>query len=290
MLDPERRERLERAAGGVVRALRPLHGGCIAQVLLVTLEDGTRLVCKADPGPRPRLDIEGMMLDCLARTGVIPVPGVRSADPDLLVLEYVEHDGARSDRGEREAAEMLARLHACSSERYGYDTDTLIGSLDQANPESADWPRFFAEHRLLTTARLALGRGAITAESMSRLERLASDIDRYIDPPPTRPALIHGDVWGGNVLWRQGRIAAFIDPAIYFADPEIELAFIDLFSCFGDAFWTRYTELAPIRPGFREVRVDLYNLYPLLVHAALFAGGYGASVAANLDRLGIRGA
>lgn len=290
MLDPERRERLERAAGGPVRVLRPLHGGCIAQVLLVSLQDGTRLVCKADRGPRSRLDIEAMMLDRLARTGVIPVPGVRSADPDLLVMEYVDHDGSRSERGEREAAEILARLHAISSEWYGYDADTLIGSLDQANPRTGDWPRFFADHRLLPTARLALGRGAIPARTMARLERLASDIARYIDPPPPRPSLIHGDVWGGNVLWHQGRIAAFIDPAIYFADPEIELAFIDLFSCFGDAFWERYRERATIRPGFREVRVDLYNLYPLLVHAALFAGGYGASVAANLDRLGIPGA
>ena len=93
-------------------------------------------------------------------------------------------------------------------------------------------------------------------------------------------------MWGGNVLVKGGRIAGFVDPAIYYADPEIELAFSTLFSTFGDAFFARYAELRPLRPGFFEERCDIYNLYPLLVHVRLFGGGYVGSVSGTLSRFG----
>jgi fructosamine-3-kinase len=82
----------------------------------------------------------------------------------------------------------------------------------------------------------------------------------------------------------RGRIAGFIDPAIYHADPEIELAFSTVFGTFGEPFFRRYAELRPIRPGFFEVRRDLYNLYPLLVHARLFGGGYRSQVSRIVSR------
>jgi fructosamine-3-kinase len=131
--------------------------------------------------------------------------------------------------------------------------------------------------------RQALDSGRLPAASFAALERLCGKLDRYIDAG-TRPSLIHGDVWGGNVLARAGRIAAFVDPAIYFADAEIELAFSTLFGTFGEAFFDRYREIRPIAPGFLEVRRDLYNLYPLLVHTRLFGASYAASVKRSLAR------
>lgn len=226
------------------------------------------------------------MLDRLAATGSIPVPRVLHAEPDLLILEHIENDGRRSDRGEAEAAAMLARLHAITRDRFGFERDTLIGSLHQPNGDMDHWPRFFAERRLLHMGRRAHEAGSIPGSTLTKLEKLAADIDRLIDPPPARPALVHGDIWSGNVLWHEGRVAAFIDPATYFADPEIELAFIDLFGCFGRTFWDHYGDFGSIRPGFWEARRDLYNIYPLLVHATLFGGGYGASVTRTLASLG----
>jgi fructosamine-3-kinase len=93
-------------------------------------------------------------------------------------------------------------------------------------------------------------------------------------------------MWGGNVLVNDGCIAGFIDPAIYYADPEIELAFSTLFSTFGEPFFRRYSEIRPIRPDFFEVRRDLYNLWPLLVHVRLFGGGYVRQVERILKSLG----
>jgi fructosamine-3-kinase len=119
---------------------------------------------------------------------------------------------------------------------------------------------------------------------LARVEKLCGQLDRWITAPDA-PRLIHGDMWTGNVLVKGGRIAAFVDPALYYADPEIELAFATLFGTFGDSFFRRYGELRPIRPGFFEARRGLYNLYPLLVHVRLFGGSYLQDVAKNISEL-----
>ena len=90
-----------------------------------------------------------------------------------------------------------------------------------------------------------------------------------------------------NILVKSGRIAAVLDPAIYFGHPEIELAFATLFGTLGEPFFARYRELAPLDPGFFELRRDLYNLYPLLVHVTLFGRSYLGPIERFLDRVGV---
>lgn len=132
--------------------------------------------------------------------------------------------------------------------------------------------------------RLALETGNFPTEAYARLERFCEiKLDTYIEEP-ARPSLVHGDMWGGNILVHDGRIAAFIDPAIYHADAEVELAFATLFGTYGDPFFRRYNEHRPIRPGFFEVRRDIYNLYPLLTHSFYFGGQYPAQVDGVLRR------
>jgi fructosamine-3-kinase len=82
------------------------------------------------------------------------------------------------------------------------------------------------------------------------------------------------------------RVTGFLDPAIYYADAEIELAFSTLFGTFGDPFFARYEALRPLEPGFMDTRRDIYNLYPLLVHVRLFGGSYVRSVDGILRRFG----
>lgn len=263
--------RIEGALGAPVTGARRLAGGCVADVLRADLADG-RVVAVKHGGSS--YQTEAGMLRALAERSALPVPGVLHAEPDLLILEYVESDGRLDADAERHGAELLAELHAVRGPSFGFDRPTLIGPLGQPCPPTGSWLEFFAEHRLRHFGRLARERGAITGPCWDALRRLADRIGEFLREPE-HPSLIHGDVWGGNVLCRGGRIAAFIDPATHYAHPEVELAFTTLFSTFGRPFFERYRELRPIEPGFFEQRRDLYNLYPLLVHATLFGGGYG---------------
>lgn len=273
--------RLEAALGLRTTGLYPLKGGCVGPVYEAYLEDGRRVALKAGTD-NAALDLEAWMLEVLRPH--LPVPRVLHASPSLLVMEFVEGTSTFDDAAERHAAELLARLHTVRGERFGLERDTLIGGLPQPNSPSRSWIGFFREHRLLHMAEQARFAGRLPPRTHERIRRLADRLDVLLGEPDA-PALIHGDVWTGNVLARAGRITAFLDPAVYFADPEIELAFITLFSTFGPVFFAHYARRRPIRPGFFETRRHIYNLYPLLVHSRLFGGHYPAEVARTLDRL-----
>ena len=280
--------RVERALGIKPVAARALAGGSTVAVLGLTLGDGRRAVAKWGPG---RFSIEKAMLEALDRQGSLPLPEVYAAEEDLLLLEYIESDGgggglaAPGPKAQAHAAELLAGLHATRFERFGFEIDTLIGKLDQPNPWADDWIGFFAEHRLLHMARASEREGTLPDGMLGRLEGLAERLDGLI-LRPAHPSLLHGDVWTGNVLVRGDRIAAFIDPAVCYGDREMDLAFATLFRTVGEPFFKRYAEIAPLEPGFFEVRRDIYNIYPLLVHVRYWDVSYAQGIDRTLRRHG----
>jgi fructosamine-3-kinase len=279
-------EGIEEHLGERLRRARPIGGGCIGEVYRVDLDDGTTLVAKVDREGESSLEREAYMLRYLREKSDLPIPEVYHGSETLLLMEFVEGGSRFSEGAERHAAELLSELHGITAGAYGHERDTLIGGLDQPNPWTESWVEFFREHRLLYLARVAHEAGRLPAEDLERVGRLAERLDEHLEGPG-RPSLIHGDVWSANVLAKGDRITAFLDPAIYYADPEIELAFISLFNSFGDTFFQRYQEIRGIRPGFFAERRDLYNLYPLLAHVYFFGGGYLGSVQDTLRRFGL---
>jgi fructosamine-3-kinase len=275
---------IDHALGRRPLRAEPIGGGGMAAVWRLDMPDGDVLVAKTGPAGAG-LDVEGWMLDYLRDRSALPVPEVLFAADDLLVMTHIPANEAIGPQAERHAAELLATLHDIGALAFGLERDTLIGGLPQPNGWMASWRDFFRDRRLLAMGRQALDAGQLPAALMHRIERLAGRLDAWIDDD-TEPSLIHGDIWGGNVMVQGGRIAGFVDPAIYYADAEIELAFSTMFGTFGDAFFSRYGELRPLRPGFFEVRRDLYNLYPALVHVRLFGGTYVGGVERTLVKLG----
>ncbi len=276
--------KISELTGRDVEHVAPLTGGCVGEVYRVWLDGGDSVVVKTGR-PGDPLDVEGWMLGYLGDHGSLPVPGVLLARDSLLVMTYIDGEDALSAASERHAAELLAALHGVTAPEFGLDRDTVIGGIAQPNGFAASWVEFFRDRRLLYMAEQAEQAGRLSGDIRARIDNLAARIGEFIDEPPA-PSLIHGDMWGGNVLVHGDRIAGFVDPAIYYGDAEIELAFSTMFATFGEGFFRRYDELRPLRPGFFEVRRDIYNLWPLLVHARLFGGGYAQSVENTLSRFG----
>lgn len=274
-------QRLASVTGAAVRSLTPLRGGDIAAIWRVDLADGRVLVAKQGR----QLETEAWMLRYLAANSKAPVPEVYHADDTLLLLEFIEHDDLFDPFAETELGEIVAGLHGIEAPLFGAERDTLIGELLQPNTPSDNWRDFFRDQRLLAMAHAAYEAGRLPAALRHRLDRLAGRLHIWLrnDAPPS---LIHGDLWAGNMLSRRTKVVGLIDPALYYADPEIELAFMTLFNSVGRNFFARYAARRPLRPGFFEERRDLYNLYPLLVHVRLFGGPYVAQVERALTRYG----
>ena len=279
-------EQLAQVLGSPVIDLRPMSGGCVAEAWRARLADGRVAAVKRDDPDQSTLPLEGWMLDYLRRHSPLPVAEVYHAGPGLLVMAYIDHDGCGLDaQTQRHCAEVIAAGHAIRWDRFGLERDTLIGALHQPNSPARRWIPFFRDQRLLYIAREALKERRISDGLMRRIERLADRLEQYLDEPE-HPSLLHGDLWGGNILTRNGRLVGLIDPAIYYGHPEIERAFSTLFHTFGKPFFDAYAALRRLSKDFFTIRRDLYNLYPLLVHVRLFGSSYLGGIDSTLTRLG----
>lgn len=284
-MSPAILKEIEAALGLPVKAISPLSGGSVGEVYKAQLHDDRTIVAKVDNNGEQQLALEGFMLGYLADESQLPVPEVLFSNSKLLLLEYLPGRSTFSPGAQKCAAELLADLHEIKAPGFGFERDTLIGGLHQPNPWASSWLDFFRDNRLTFMGKMALEAGRLPVDIFNRIMDLCEKLNDWLEEPEY-PSLIHGDAWAGNILANGDEITGFLDPAIYFADPEIELAFTSLFGTFNDVFFQRYHEIRPIKPGFMNLRRHIYNLYPLLVHVRLFGGNYISSVDQTLRRFG----
>lgn len=261
------------ACGVAVESSRSVAGGDINEALRVELADGRALFVKhrADP-PEGFYAAEAAGLSWLAE-GPLPVPGVVAVTDALLALEWVE---TASRGGDFDAAlgGGLGQLHELGADCFGGRV-TFLGSLRVPEEAAPDWPAFYGEQRLAPLVAMAVDAGALPDGAAAAVERVIARLDELCGPPEA-PARLHGDLWSGNVMAGPDGAPWLVDPAAYGGHREVDLAMLSLFGRPGPGFMDAYEEVRPLADGHEE-RVELYQLLPLLVHAVLFGGHYGAS-------------
>jgi fructosamine-3-kinase len=239
--------------------LQRLAGGDLSEVLLLRRPDGRCTVAKSSPN----VASEAAMLRALAGAG-IPAPAVEAEHDNVLLIEHIDNDGVFSANAWASLGSALRRLHDRTGEAYGWPTDYALGSVALDNRETRDWPTFWAERRLRATAAV------LDRPWRERVDALAARVAALLPQQPP-PSLLHGDLWTGNILVADNRLAALIDPACYHGHGEVDLAMLTLFDAPPPSFWDAYGTLDP---GWPE-RQALYQLFPALVHLRLFGGSYG---------------
>ncbi|MCG8414888.1 MAG: fructosamine kinase family protein, partial [Pseudomonadales bacterium] len=266
---------------GDIGARESLSGGCISEVSRLQLSAGSTAILKQHPLPPSNMfAAEAAGLNALRDRQALRVPQVLFCSEHCILLEDLGQGNKPSDFWNR-LGTGLAALHAQTDTEFGFSLDNYCGATPQSNTRTKDGYQFFAEQRLLALGTQARNRGALSNREFSQLETLANNLQRWI--PPLPPALIHGDLWSGNVHCTKEGDPALIDPATHWGWAEAELAMTDLFGGFPPAFYASYSEVSNLDREWRE-RVPLYNLYHLLNHLLLFGGSYHQSVRVILDR------
>lgn len=274
---------LDALGRGPVRRWRGLSGGSINTVVHITFTAGDPAVLKYNAGaPADFFVREAGGLALLADGDGPRVPEVLAFGTNFLVLAVVPESDPGPGAWQRFGHELAALHRRCAS-CFGLAFDNYIGLTPQDNTLTADGHAFFAERRLLVLAEAAQTRGLLEADHCRRLERL---VDRLPGLIPTQPAsLLHGDLWGGNVIAGPSGGLWMLDPAVYYGWAEADLAMTFLFGSFPRAFYQAYLEAHPLLPGWRE-RMPIYNLYHLLNHLNLFGPSYLPGVEQVLLKFG----
>ena len=270
----------------IVRAA-PISGGDINQAfLLETTVQPLFLKYNQYAWGAAMLETEGKGLGLLLSARSLAVPTVVGSgsvdDYHYLLLEYWPRTSPTADFWQ-DFGTGLALMHQRSSSAFGLSFDNYIGSLYQSNKEQDSWHSFYPQERLRPLLLQGFELGLFSQKDLQYFEHLQRALPGLF--PAELPALLHGDLWSGNFLIAPDGKAGLIDPAPYFGHREMDIAMTKLFGGFQASFYEAYQDVFPLVRGW-ETRLDLWQLYPLLVHAILFQGHYPAAVRQILRNYG----
>ena len=198
----------------------------------------------------------------------------------FLLLEYIDQGQANRQFWES-FGQGLADLHRNTNPTFGLDHSNYIGSLKQDNSTENSWTDFFIRKRLQPQIELAKGRALLSTKTCADFEKLFELLPSLFPEEP--PALLHGDLWSGNFLCSTTGEAVLIDPAVYYGHREMDIGMSKLFGGFHPHFYDAYNAAWPLEKDWQQ-RVDLCNIYPLLVHVNLFGGGYVGQLEGSLGK------
>jgi fructosamine-3-kinase len=267
----------------VIRDRASVAGGCINQGYQLVGQDSRHYFVKVNQARQIAMfEAEAIGLQQIAATCTIRVPdpivwGIAES-ACFLVLEWLDLGQRGSQRG---LGQQLAKLHQFrGATAFGWEQDNTIGATPQPNPWTANWAEFWQKHRIGYQLALGQQRGGHFPQG----DRLLAAIPQLLAGHHPEPALVHGDLWGGNAAITIAGEPVIFDPATYWGDREVDLAMTELFGGFSHEFYQGYQEICPERGGYSQRKL-LYNLYHILNHFNLFGGSYEAQANRLINQL-----
>lgn len=268
---PERiKHTIEEKFNDQVVSIKPQSGGDINHAAILQFETSAPIFLKWNVNaPKTMFEAEAKGLKLLANSNLV-VPEVLLTGDTFLVMSLLKEGSGYSESSFQFGIE-LAKLHRSTSEHFGLDHDNFIGRLPQSNTQHSDWADFFVSERIVPQVKMGVDSGRLSQTMGTQMGQFAKTIFDLF--PEESPALLHGDLWSGNYMFTEYGTVSIYDPAVYYGHREMDMAMTRLFGGFSSHFYEGYNSEYPLSDG-HEKRVALCNLYPVLVHANLFGGGY----------------
>jgi len=255
---------------------QPVSGGHISNSYL--LQTKSYSVFLKTHSNKALLYAEYLGLQAIAKTQTINTPKViHFGDLEhnsCLALEWIDTKPANT-KDYKVLGQHLAQLHQISHEQFGYSNPNFIGHLSQSNSFHMSWNDFYIEERLVPQLQLAKSQNLLNDEDIPSASKLKATCAIYFQN--VTPSLLHGDLWSGNFFISKSNVPYIFDPSVYFGHSEVDIAMTKLFGGFDLAFYKSYHKIIP-KDKFTDVRIELYQLYYLLVHLNMFGSSYASSV------------
>lgn len=270
-------EQIENASGIPFKLVnaRPLAGGDINTAYCLEGIDRNYFVKLNGAETLDMFAAEAAGLSEMASTHTVTVPTPivhgKTTQHAFLVLEFIEF-GNKHKASQRLLGHQLALLHQQRQPYFGWHRDNTIGSTHQPNGRCDEWLNFWRTNRLQHQLDLAAS-GGYRGQLQSLGNQLGHNLSVFFNGYDPHPALLHGDLWGGNAATDKHGNPVIFDPACYYGDREADLAMTELFGGFSQDFYAAYHDTYPIDKNY-AIRKKLYNLYHILNHLNLFGSGY----------------
>ncbi|MCA0153434.1 fructosamine kinase family protein [Winogradskyella vincentii] len=259
---------------------RSLSGGDTASVYKLDFADKTSSILKysRNIGSVNMFEAEVSGLQHIASTNTIATPSILNygthSDISFILMEYVKGKSPSKEDYEK-LGYQLAQLHFHTSDNFGLDDDNFIGSLEQKNNLIDNWVDFYSEQRLGFQIKMAIIKGLLINSEIPSIDDIKTCLQSYCKK--VKPSLIHGDLWNGNFIVSEDGRPYLIDPSVSYSHSEMDIAMSRLFGGFDSSFYQAYHNEKPITEYYEE-RIEIYQLYYLLVHLNIFGTSYYGSV------------
>lgn len=247
-------------------------GGDINNASIIKLSDGESLFLKwnsSAPDHMFETESKGLKILSDANTDLV-IPEVVEVGKNFLLLSLLIPGSGNSGSAYGFGTE-LAKLHQHSFETFGLNHDNFIGKLPQRNHQRQNWADFFVSERIEPQIKVGIQTGKFESDLIPIVDVLHKTVQDLF--PNEQPALLHGDLWSGNYMFTKSGAASIYDPAVYYGHREMDIAMTRLFGGFSSDFYEGYNSEYALADGFED-RIEVCNLYPVLVHSNLFGGGY----------------
>ena len=141
-------------------------------------------------------------------------PNVIKKTNDYLIMQFLENNNIKPKTSNKDLIESIVQIHTVTNNLFGFNFNTQIGGVEKINDYEDNWVNFYVNKRFNSIFELANKKVNMGKSINKKLIFLLNNMINFIPKNPSAN-LLHGDLWEGNILFKEKKFVGFIDPGSF---------------------------------------------------------------------------